>query len=256
MRSEAGAAPPRAETMTDQGCALVTGASRGIGAAIAIGLARDGWPVGVNYRSDEEAARRVVQQIESEGGSAIALPADVVDREQAERMFEPLEERWGRVLVLVNNAGIRADALSLSIGDEEWSRVLDTNLTAAFWLMRRAIPQMVRMRFGRVINVSSVAGTHAAPGQANYAASKSGLIALTKSVAAEVAKRGVTVNAVCPGYVETDMTADVPREVLVNVPSRRFGTPEEIAACVRFLAAPQASYVTGTTLVCDGGYSA
>lgn len=256
MRSEAGGAPLTRATRVEGGAALVTGASKGIGAAIAMALADGGWPVGINYRSDEAVADAVVDAIEERGGTAVALAADVSDPESAEAMFRTLEERHGRVLVLVNNAGIRADALSLSIGDDDWSRVIDTNLTAAFWLMRRALPLMVRARFGRVVNVSSVAGKHAAPGQANYAASTSGLIGLTKAVAAEVARRGVTINAVCPGYIETEMTADVPREVLGKVPAGRFGRPDEIAACVRFLASEQASYVTGTTLVADGGYTA
>ena len=242
--------PPR------EGCALVTGASRGIGAAIARALAEDGWPVGINYRSDQAGADRVVAEIESSGGTAIPLAADVADSGSAAPLFTQLEERFGPVLVLVNNAGMRADGLSPQLGDDDWQRVLDTNLSAAFWTTRRALGPMLRARFGRIVNVASVVGPRANPGQSNYAASKAGLIGFTKTVAAEVARRGVTVNAVAPGFVETELTADVPSEVLSAVPARRPGRPEEVAACVRFLAGEGASYVTGTTLTVDGGMSA
>jgi 3-oxoacyl-[acyl-carrier protein] reductase len=241
-----------------EGCALVTGASRGIGAAIATVLAEDGWPVGINYRSDEDGANKVVAAIEANGGKAIALQADVADVAAAEPMFKRLEETFGPVLVLVNNAGVRADGLSPQIEDDDWNRVLDTNLSAAFWTTRRALRQMLRARFGRIVNVASVVGPRANAGQANYAASKAGLIGLTKTVAVEVARRGVTVNAVAPGYVETAFTADLNMNgnIADHVPARRAGTPEEVAACVRFLAGEQASYVTGTTLTVDGGMSA
>jgi 3-oxoacyl-[acyl-carrier protein] reductase len=172
-------------------------------------------------------------------------------------LFEKVEERFGApVLVLVNNAGVRADGLSPQLSDDDWHRVIDTNLSAAFWTTRRALGPMLRARFGRIVNVASVVGPRANPGQSNYAASKAGLIGFTKTVAAEVARRGVTVNAVAPGFVETELTADVPAEVLSAVPARRPGTPDEVAACVRFLAGEGASYVTGTTLTVDGGMSA
>jgi 3-oxoacyl-[acyl-carrier protein] reductase len=238
------------------GSALVTGASRGIGAAIARTLAAEGWPVGVNYRSDGEAARRVVDGIEAAGGRALAVPADVADPAAADELFAPLEERFGPVLVLVNNAGVRADALSPQLDDEAWERVLETNLSAAFRITRRGLRGMLRARYGRVVNVSSVVGQRANPGQANYAASKAGLIALTRTVAAEVARRSVTVNAVAPGLVDTEMTAGIGDELLRAVPARRAGTPEEVAACVRFLASEEASYVNGTTLTVDGGLTA
>jgi 3-oxoacyl-[acyl-carrier protein] reductase len=160
------------------------------------------------------------------------------------------------VLVLVNNAGVRADGLSPQLSDEDWRSVIDTNLSAAFWTTRRALGPMLRARFGRIVNVASVVGPRANAGQSNYAASKAGLIGFTKTVAAEVARRGVTVNAVAPGFVETELTADVPAEVLSAVPARRPGTPDEVAACVRFLVGEGASYVTGTTLTVDGGMSA
>ena len=238
------------------GCALVTGASRGIGAAIARALAADGWPVAVNYRHDRDGAERVVRAVEDAGGRAVAIQADVADPEATDRLFERAEEKLGSVLVLVNNAGVRADGLSPAIGDDDWDSVLDTNLSAAFRTTRRALRTMIRARFGRVINIASVVGQRASPGQANYAASKAGLVGLTKTVAAEVARRQVTVNAVAPGLVETDMTADVGERLLEYVPARRAGTPDEVAACVRFLASDEAGYVTGACLTVDGGLSA
>jgi 3-oxoacyl-[acyl-carrier protein] reductase len=240
-----------------QGCALVTGASRGIGAAIARALASDGWAVGVNYRSDREAAERVVAEIERDGGRAVALAADVTDPGAPDQLFEALEAEYGTpVLALVNNAGIARDDLTPSLGDEEWNQVIETNLNAAFRLTRRALRPMLRARSGRIVNVSSVVALRANPGQSNYAAAKAGLIAMTKTAAVEVARRGVTINAVAPGWIATDMTADVSTDLLAAVPARRAGTPEEVAACVRFLASDEASYVTGAVLTVDGGLAA
>ncbi|CAN5501761.1 3-oxoacyl-[acyl-carrier-protein] reductase [soil metagenome] len=238
------------------GCALVTGASRGIGAAIARALAEDGWPVGVNYRKDAEGAERVVEEIESGGGGALAVQADICDPAAADALFPPLEERFGPVLVLVNNAGMRVDGLTPQMEDEAWEKVIDTNLSAAFRITRRALRGMMKARFGRIVNIASIVGQRANPGQANYAASKAGLIAFTSTVAAEVARRSVTVNAVAPGLVETELTEDIGDEFLRAIPARRAGTPEEIAACVRFLASEAASYVNGTTLTVDGGMTA
>lgn len=238
-----------------RGCALVTGASRGIGAATAKALAADGWPVGVGYNSGAEAAQAVVKEIEEAGGQAVALGGDIADTAVIDSHFTALEERFGPVLVLVNNAGVRRDGLSPQIKDD-WDAVLDTNLGAAFRATRRAIPPMLRARHGRIVNIASVVGLRANPGQANYAASKAGLVGMTKTVAAEVARRGVTVNAVAPGLIATDMTADLDGELLKVVPARRPGTPEEVAACVRFLASDAAGYVTGATLTVDGGMSA
>jgi 3-oxoacyl-[acyl-carrier protein] reductase len=239
-----------------EGSALVTGASRGIGAAIAKALAREGWPVGVNYRSDSEAAEAVVEEITSAGGRAKALQGDIADPETAEMLFKTLEDEFGAVLVLVNNAGVRADGLSPQIDDEDWAKVIDTNLSAAFRLTRRALRPMIRARYGRVVNIASIVGQRANPGQANYAASKAGLVAMTKTVAAEVARRGVTVNAVAPGLIETDMTEGIAENLLEHVPARRPGTPEDVAECVRFLASDGAGYVTGVCLTVDGGLTA
>jgi 3-oxoacyl-[acyl-carrier protein] reductase len=240
-----------------EGSALVTGASRGIGAAIAKALAREGWPVGVNYRSDAESAEAVVREITEAGGRAIAIQADVSDAEAAEALFKRVEDELGPVLVLVNNAGVRADGLSPQIDDDDWARVIDTNLNAAFRLTRRALRPMIRNRFGRVVNIASIVGTEKAnPGQANYAASKAGLVAMTKTVATEVARRNVTVNAVAPGLIDTDMTQGLGDGLLDLVPARRAGTPDEVAACVRFLASTDAGYVTGVCLTVDGGLTA
>jgi len=243
--------------MAREGAALVTGATRGIGAAIATTLASEGWPVGVNFRSDAAGAERVIAAIEQRGGQALAVQGDVSDPDAADRLCAQVEERFGPVMVLVNNAGVRADNLSPQIDDEDWRLVLDTNLSGPFRLIRRALRPMMRARFGRVINIASIVGQRANPGQANYAASKAGLIGLTKTVAAEVARRGVTVNAVAPGLVQTELAAGVVEQRFFEaVPARRAGTPEEVAACVRFLASEEASYVTGSTLTVDGGLTA
>ena len=240
-----------------EGCALVTGASRGIGAAIATTLAvDDGWPVGVNFRSDEAGAQRVVEAIEEAGGRAAPVGGDVAQRGSDEKILAELEERFGPVLVLVNNAGMRADGLTIQLDDDAWDQVLATNLSGAFRLTRRAVRTMVRARFGRIVNVASIVGPKANAGQANYAASKAGLIGFTRTVAVEVARRGVTVTAVAPGLIETDLTEGLGPELLDAVPARRAGTPEDVAACVRFLTSDHASYVTGTTLTVDGGLSA
>jgi 3-oxoacyl-[acyl-carrier protein] reductase len=240
-------------TRPENAAALVTGASRGIGAATARALAADGWPVAVNYRSDREGAERTASQIEEAGGTAVVVGGDVANGDD---LFDVVERELGPVLALVNNAGVRADALAIELEDDQWQRVLDTNLSAAFRLTRRALRPMIRARFGRVVNIASVVGPRANAGQANYAAAKAGLIGMTKTVATEVARRGVTVNAVAPGFIETDMTADVPKEVVSAVPARRPGTPDEVAACVRFLASDDSAYVTGTTVYVDGGMSA
>jgi 3-oxoacyl-[acyl-carrier protein] reductase len=244
-----------AQTRPTDAVAIVTGAARGIGAATAHALADDGWSVAVVHRGSEDAANALTEQIADAGGKAARIRADLRDAHDLDRVFAEAEE-LGPVLGLVNNAGVRADNLALSITDEEWDLVVDTNLSAAFRLTRRAMRSMLRARFGRIVNVASVVGPRANPGQANYAASKAGLIGMTKTVAAEVARKGVTVNAVAPGFIATDMTKDLSPRVLEAVPARRAGHPDEVAACVRFLASDAAAYVTGTTLYVDGGMSA
>jgi 3-oxoacyl-[acyl-carrier protein] reductase len=235
---------------------IVTGAARGIGAATAQQLADDGWAVALLHRNGSNSATALAERIVDNGGRAVALRADLREPAELDEAFEAAQEALGPVLGLVNNAGVRADNLALSISDEDWDLVLDTNLSAAFRLTRRAMRGMLRARYGRIVNVASVVGPRANPGQANYAASKAGLIGMTKTVAAEVARKGVTVNAVAPGFIATEMTKDVPPEVLEAVPARRAGQPEEVAACVRFLASDAAAYVTGTTLFVDGGMAA
>ena len=236
--------------------ALVTGASKGIGAAIARALAADGWHVAVNYRSDEDGANATVKAIEDAGGTAVALHADVANGAPDELFKQAEQELGGPVLALVNNAGVTADGLAIQLDDEAWDRVIGTNLTAAFRLTRRAMRPMIKARYGRIVNVASVVGPRANAGQSNYAAAKAGLIGMTKTVAAEVARRGVTVNAVAPGFIETEMTKDIPDAVIEAIPARRVGAPDEVAAAVRFLASDDAAYVTGTTLYVDGGMSA
>jgi 3-oxoacyl-[acyl-carrier protein] reductase len=242
-----------------EGSALVTGASRGIGAAIARALARDGWRVGVNYRSDREGAEAVVAEIERDGGEAVALAADVADPGAPDELFGALESRFdGPVLVLVNNAGISRDDLTPSLGDEEWDSVLQTNLTAAFRLTRRALKAMLRARSGRIVNISSAVALRANPGQANYAAAKAGVAGMTRALAREIGSRGITVNCVAPGFIDTDMTKAMPSEVIENAiaqtPKRRLGKPEEVARLVRFLLDEKAGYITGAVYNINGGW--
>ena len=253
---------PAVAEATREGCrpdgavVLVTGASTGIGAAIARELAADGWAVAAGFRSDADGAAKTVEAIEDAGGSAVAVGGDVCDPDAMHAVLEEAHERLGPVLGLVNNAGVRADGLALQIDDDAWDRVIETNLSASFRLTRSVLRPMMKARFGRVVNVASVVGPRANAGQCNYAAAKAGLIGMTKTVGVEIARRGVTVNAVAPGFIETEMTADLPRELLDAVPARRPGRPDEVAAAVRFLASDAASYVTATTLFVDGGMSA
>ena len=237
--------------------ALVTGGSRGIGRAIALRLARDGNAVAVNYAANASAADEVVDAITASGGTAIAVRADVGDAEAVGEMFGDVEERLGRIGILVNNAGITQDDLLLRMGPDAWDDVIQTNLRSVDLCTRAAMRGMLRLKWGRIISVSSVSGIAGNPGQANYAASKAGIIGFSKSVAREIGSRNVTVNVVAPGFIETDMTdelgSSVAEEVVQRVALGRLGQPEEIAAAVGYLASDDAAYVTGQTLVVDGG---
>lgn len=235
--------------------AVVTGASRGIGRATALALATEGADVVVNYASSKEAADQVVGEIVAMGSQAIALPGDVSKAEQVDGLINTVMDKWGRIDVLVNNAGITRDTLLLRMKPEEWQAVIDLNLTGVFLCTKAASKIMLKQKSGRIINITSVAGQMGNPGQANYSAAKAGVIGFTKTVAKELATRGITVNAVAPGFIATDMTADLKSdEILKFIPLGRYGQPEEIAGMIRFLAAdPAAAYVTGQVMNVDGG---
>lgn len=236
--------------------AIITGASRGIGRATALALAAAGAHVVVNYARSSNAADEVVAQITAAGGSAIALQADVGDAAQVESLITGTTDKWGRVDILVNNAGITRDTLLLRMKPEDWQAVIDLNLTGVFLCTRAVSKLMLKQRSGRIINIASVAGLMGNPGQANYSAAKAGVIGFTKTVAKELAARGITVNAVAPGFIKTDMTEDLPNteEILQYIPLRRYGEANEVAGLIRFLAAdPAAAYITGQVLTIDGG---
>jgi 3-oxoacyl-[acyl-carrier protein] reductase len=235
--------------------AIVTGASRGIGRAIALQLAEIGAKVVVNYASSNVAADELVAQIEGNGGEAISVKADVSKAVEMDELFTAVMAKWSRVDILVNNAGITRDTLLLRMKPEDWQAVIDTNLTGVFLATRLASKIMLKQKSGRIINIASVAGQMGNPGQANYSAAKAGVIGFTKTVAKELATRGITVNAVAPGFIATDMTNDLKAEgILQYIPLGRYGQPEEVAGMVRFLAAdPAAAYITGQTFNVDGG---
>ena len=239
--------------------ALVTGSSRGIGRATAIRLAAMGAKVIVNYRSDEAGAQETCATISAAGGQALALQADVSQEDDVTRLFQEAEARLGAVTILVNNAGTTNDRLIMQMKLDDFQQVIQTNLVSAFLCTRAALRPMLKARWGRIVNVTSISGLMGQVGQANYAASKAGLIALTKSTAREVASRSITANAVAPGYVPTNLTANVSQEFkdyyMQITPLKRYGTADEVAATIAFLCSPEAGYITGQTIAVDGGIS-
>ena len=237
--------------------AVVTGASRGIGRQIAISMAKEGAVVIVNYNGSAAKAEEVVKEITEAGGQAEAVQCNVSDYSAAEAFLKDIISRYKRIDILVNNAGITRDNLILRLTEQDFDAVLDTNLKSAFLCCKEAARRMVRQRYGRIVNLSSVVALRGNAGQTNYAASKAGVVGMTKSLAKELASRGVTVNAVAPGFIETDMTAAMPQAakdaMMPTIPMQRLGAPEDVAKAVAFLASDEAAYVTGQVLAVDGG---
>ncbi len=237
--------------------ALITGASRGIGRAVALAMAREGADIALVYASNEEAAQQTRQQIESQGVCARCYRCDVSSFEETARITEQVLKDFGGVDILVNNAGITRDGLIFQMKEEDFDRVIDTNLKGAFHMIKHLYRNFIRKRAGRIINIASVAGLMGNAGQANYAAAKAGMIGLAKTTAKELAGRGITCNVVAPGFVDTDMTGKLPEQVLSAaqqaIPLKRMGTPEEIAAVCAFLASEEAGYITGAVIPVDGG---
>jgi 3-oxoacyl-[acyl-carrier protein] reductase len=240
--------------------ALVTGASRGIGRAISVALARSGHAVAINYASNADEAKETLRLVEAEGAEGVCVQADVGDADEVDRCFKDVEDSLGPVSVLVNNAGIRADGLAMTMKDDAWDSVIRTNLFGTFACSRRALRGMLRARGGRIVNVSSIAGINGSPGQINYAAAKAGVIGLTKTLAREVAGKNITVNAVVPGLIETDLTTVLNEKqwdtLVAQIPQGRAGTPTEVASVVAYLCSKEAAYVTGSLFVVDGGATA
>lgn len=245
------------EQQNSRPAALVTGGGRGIGRAICLELARAGFDVCINYAASSAAAEQTAEECKAFGVQAVTLQADVTNPAECQTLVDTAAKTFGRLDVLVNNAGVNADKLILRMQEADFDKVIDTNLKGAFFCSKAACKLMMRQRYGRIINLSSVVGLHGNAGQSNYAASKAGLIGLTKSLAKEFAARGVTVNAVAPGFIETDMTAAMPEAAktaaLAAVPAGRIGEPAEVAHAVAFLASKEAAYITGQVLCVDGG---
>lgn len=243
--------------MAENLVALITGGARGIGRAVSLALAKKGFNVAVNYNSSEEAANQLVDEIKSMGVNAVAFRADVSDREQAAELFKNVKANLGAVSVLVNNAGITRDNLLMRMKPDEWDIVIASNLNSVFYCTREAIRDMAKARFGRIINIASVVGLIGNAGQANYAASKAGIIGFTKSVAREYASRGITANVIAPGFIDTKMTEvlkdDVKAGIAANIPAGHIGTPEDVANAAAFFADSASSYITGQVLAVDGG---
>jgi 3-oxoacyl-[acyl-carrier protein] reductase len=237
--------------------ALVTGASRGIGAAVALKLAEAGFPVAVVYQHSGEKAAQVVEKCRQYGVAAAAFAADVASEADCQRLVEDVSRELGQVFVLVNNAGINRDGLCLRMSQEQFNQVLATNLTGSFLMSRQVLPAMLKAHQGRIINMSSVAGLHGNAGQVNYSAAKAGLVGMTKALAKEVGSRQITVNAVAPGFIETDMTSALPEKIRQQARTAislgRFGQAEEVAGLVAFLASPAAGYITGQVIEISGG---
>lgn len=243
--------------MLENQVAIVTGAARGIGRAIALELARAGAAVIVNYNGSVDKAQDVVKEIETEGGKGEAYRCNVADGEAVEAFFADILARYGQIDILVNNAGITRDGLLMRMSEDDFNQVVDTNLKGTFYCTKCATKAMLKKRKGRIINISSVSGVIGNAGQANYSASKAGIIGLTKAAAREVASRNITVNAIAPGFVETDMSQALPEKVregvVTQIPLGHFGKPEDIAHAVAFLASPRSNYITGQVLHVDGG---
>lgn len=239
--------------------ALITGSSRGIGRAIAVKLARDGFRVIINYRSNKEQAEQVLQEVETAGGKGLIIRADVSNSHEAGSLVESGIKEFGQIDVLVNNAGINKDQLMLRISDEDWEKVISTNLNAAFYCSRAVLKSMMKKRYGRIINISSVVGICGNAGQTHYAAAKSGLLGFTCSIAREYGSRGINANVIAPGYIQSDMTADLNQEqtasILNGIAVGRLGTPDDIAGVAAFLASPAADYISGQVIRVDGGLS-